>query len=306
MNLNCAKRSYGRLMVSYVMVIVLLLTALSSASVAEAAPLPSNKVKTTWLWNTSLISTLESRNSILQFAKEQSVGRIYLQVNPDVAKSAYRAFNKAAANAGIQIHALDGAPNWVLPDNRQRIASLVTWVKDYNQSVVVKERFTGIQVDVEPYLLPEWQTDRDTTVMSWIETLTFFNNEVKKNSALTTSAALPFWLSQIAVPGNNSVMLNEKLISSLDEVTLMSYRDQAAALVEITAVDITVGDRLGKKIVVGVETNLTSEAAYISFYEEGKAAMDLQLSAIDDSLKSHLSYAGIAVHDYIGWRNLKP
>jgi hypothetical protein len=299
--LNFTKRNYGRLLV-----IVLILSTLSSASAEEITVLPSDKVKTTWLWSTSLIGTSESRNSILQFAIEQSIGRIYLQVDPDVARSAYSAFITAAADNGIEIHALGGAPDWILPDQRKQIANLIKWVKDYNQSVLEKERFTGIQVDIEPYLLQEWLNDRDTMVKNWIEALTLFNNEAKKDSALTTSAALPFWLGEVAVPSERDVMLNEKLMNQLDEVTLMSYRDQAAALVEITASDLAVGDRLGKKIFVGVETNPSSEAAYTSFHQNSRTAMNRQFKSIDRLLKHHPSYAGIAVHDYTGWRNLTP
>jgi hypothetical protein len=297
----------------YVIVIILLLSVIPSA--CEATPLHADKLKTTWLWEPSLIVTMESRNSILQFAKEQSIDRIYLQVNPDEAKDAYRAFIKEARAYGVQIHALGGAPSWVMPDNHQHIVNMVTWVKDYNLSVLEEERFTGIQVDIEPYILPEWHSDQARLVKNWTVALTLFVNEVKEGSAstastasptLTTSAALPFWLNQIAVPDDNRIMLNEKLIGLLDEVTLMSYRDQAQALADITAADLAIGDRLGKKIFVGVETNPSSEGAFVSFYEDGSTVMHQQLAIIDRLLKKHPSYSGIAVHDYIGWKSLKP
>jgi hypothetical protein len=292
-------------MASCLVLFVLLFTNFSPALVSTAASLPSNKVKATWLWNTSLISTLDGRNSVLQFAKEQQISRIYLQVNPGTAKSAYGAFIKAASAAGIQIHALDGAPDWIMPEKRQRITDTVNWVKTYNNSVTAQERFTGIQVDIEPYVLPDWNTNREATVTRWLEAITLFATETKKDSVLNTNAALPFWLDEVTVTGNGGGSLIEAMMNQLDEVTLMSYRDQAQALVEITSNKLTLGDRLGKKVFVAVETNPTSEPAYITFYEEGRAKMELELAAVDNSLKVHSSYAGIAVHDYAGWRNLK-
>ncbi|SFL72526.1 hypothetical protein SAMN03159341_10917 [Paenibacillus sp. 1_12] len=302
--MNFINRSSARILINYVIVTVLLLSVVSAA--CEAAPLRSNQMKATWLWDTSLISTLENRQAVLKFAKEQSVGRIYLQVNPDAAKSTYRAFIQAAAKAGIQIHALDGAPNWIHSDQHQQILNMVKWVKDYNASVLKDERFTGIQVDIEPYVLPEWHDERDVTVINWINAMTLFTKEVKQDSTLTASAALPFWLQLISVPDDSSLRLNEKLFNLLDEVTLMSYRDQAQALIEITAADVALADRLNKKVFVGVETNPSSEAAFVSFYEEGRAAMNKQLTLVDAALKGHPSYAGIAIHDYTGWKNLKP
>lgn len=304
MSLIFINRSSSRIVINYIIVTVLLLSVVSTACDA-ASPRP-NPMKATWLWDTSLISTLENRQAVLQFAKEQSIGRIYVQVNPDVAKNTYRAFIQEAAQAGIQIHALDGAPNWIRSDQQQYIVSMVKWVKDYNASVLENERFSGIQVDIEPYVLPEWHNERDVTVSSWITAMTLFTNEVKHDSTLTVSAALPFWLHEISIPDESSIRLNAKFIGMLDEVTLMSYRDQAEALIEITADDLALADQLGKKVFVGVETNPSSEAAFVSFYEEGRAVLNQQLTLIDDSLKGHASYAGIAVHDYTGWKNLKP
>ncbi|NHN31945.1 hypothetical protein [Paenibacillus agricola] len=303
---------YTGLIGRYALTIILLLAVIPSA--CEATP-RAERMKATWLWDTSLIVTAESRNSILQFAKEQSIDRIYLQVNPDEALDSYRSFIKEARAGGVQIHALDGAPSWVMPDNRSYIVNMVKWVKDYNLNVLEEERFSGIQADIEPYILPEWQTDQATLVKNWTEALTLFVDEVKQDAtlsastnstALTASAALPFWLNQIAVPGDSHVRLNEKLMGLLDEVTLMSYRDQAQALADVTADDLALGDRLGKKIFVGVETNPSSEGAFISFYEEGSEVMHQQLAIIDRLLESHPSYSGIAIHDYVGWKSLKP
>lgn len=54
-----------------------------------------------------------------------------------------------------------------------------------------------------------------------------------------------------------------------------------------------------------IETNAIPETPYITFYEQGKIEMDLQMSRIDEPVKAHQSYARIAMHDYSGWRDLK-
>ncbi|CAG7656948.1 hypothetical protein ACFQI7_00185 [Paenibacillus allorhizosphaerae] len=274
-----------------------------AAWTAFAAPLPSGKSKATWVWDTSLIATSTGRNQIFQFAKNQQISRIYLQVNPDVAKSAYRSMIKTAAGNGIEVYVLDGAPNWALPENRARIASLISWVKTYNASVATNERFAGIQLDVEPYLLPEWSSDQSGTAQKWLDALSYFHDETKKAPVLSTSAAIPFWLD--SVPLSSGVALGEVLIAKLDEVALMSYRDQGDAVADLVKEELAWGDKYGKKVWLSLETNPVSETPYITFYEEGKAEMDRQMARIDELVKVHPSYAGIAVHDYIGWRNLK-
>ncbi|MDF2961661.1 MAG: hypothetical protein K0S39_3396 [Paenibacillus sp.] len=266
--------------------------------------LPSGKTRAVWLWDTTLISTNAGRNAVLQFARRQQITRIYLQVNTSVAKYAYRAFIRSATSSGIRIHALDGAPDWVLPNQQLRISSLVKWVKTYNSSVTANERFTGIQVDIEPYLLREWYQDQDTTVTNWLDALTLFANETQDPSLLISSA-LPFWVDEIIVPATGGTLI-ESVLQLMNEVTLLSYRDQAQAVVDITDTKLTLADDLGKKIFVALETNPTSEGLYLTFYDDGRTVMEEQIAEIDRLLSLHPSYAGIAVHDYTGWRNLKP
>lgn len=266
--------------------------------------LPSGKTRATWLWDTTLINTNAGRNAVLQFARRQQITRIYLQVNTSVAKYAYRAFIRSATSSGIQIHALDGAPDWVLPNQQIRISSLVNWVKTYNSSVTANEWFTGIQVDIEPYLLPEWYQDQDTTVTNWLDALTLFANEAQDPS-LIISCTLPYWVDEIIVPVIGGTLI-ESVFQLMNEVTLMSYRDQAQAVVDITDTKLTLADGLGKKIFVAVETNPTSEGLYLTFYDDGRSVMEEQMREIDHLLSLHPSYAGISVNDYNGWRNLKP
>ncbi|MFE5320536.1 hypothetical protein ACFQ88_17650 [Paenibacillus sp. NPDC056579] len=276
----------------------------SSSNTAGAAFLPSGKTKAVWLWDTTKISTNTGRNEIIQFARKKQITLIYLQVISSVPKNAYRAFIRSSASSGIQIHALDGAPDWILPNQLIRISSLVNWVKTYNNSVTVNEQFAGIQVDIEPYLLPEWYQDQETAITNWLEALTLLAQGTQ-DTTLIISSALPFWVDQIIVPATQSTFI-ESVFQLMNNVTLMSYRDQAQTVVDISDNKLVLADSLGKRVFVALETNPTSEGLYLTFYDDGQAIMDNHMAEIDHLLSIHPSYAGIAVHDYNGWRNLKP
>jgi hypothetical protein len=306
-------------MASCLILLTFFFSNLSPGGLPSSADLPGSKIRATWLWDTSLITTPEDRNSVLQFAKKMKLGRIYLQINRSIEPDCYRIFIHAASSSGIQVHALDGAPDWIKPNKRQRIAETVQWVKAFNAAASeAEERFTGIQLDIEPYSLAEWNYSRKTTVAQWLDALTEFAAEAKKETGLTASAALPFWLNELDVAGGSrsktadlhgsssdgNGSLIEAMLAPLDEVTLMTYRNQAHALAEISSANLSLGDRLGKKIFVAVETNKTSEPAYITFYSKGKMQLEQELASIDQLLGHHPSYAGIAIHDYSGWRSL--
>jgi hypothetical protein len=261
------------------------------------------KPKATWLWDTTLIGTNEGQNDILQYANSQKVGYIFLKVNVNVSRSAYRDFIQAASVRGIQVYALGGAPNWAFPENRQQIDELVDWVNDYNASVPELSRFMGIQVDIEPYLLPEWSTNQGTVADSWRQALEYFHESVKKGSSMTTVAAVPFWLDSIPL-SDGSGTLSDAIMAELDGTAVMSYRDQVQEVADLASEELEAGDRLGKKVWVGVETNPAPDTPYITFNEKGRQEMERQLALIDGMLKDHSSYSGIAVHDYTGWRAL--
>jgi hypothetical protein len=176
-------------------------------------------------------------------------------------------------------------------------------VKAYNASVFDNERFAGIQVDIEPYLLPEWTADQNAVAVSWQQSLSYFNKLVKKDSTLTTTAAVPFWLDNIQLP-DGSGSLSAAIMATLDETALMSYRDQALDVVTLAATEIATGNRLGKKVWVSVETKPAPDTPLITFYGKGNTEMEHQLALIDGVLKAQPSYTGIAVHDYTGWRAL--
>lgn len=299
-------KKVGFNMIQPVVAISLLLAFLAPLGLTPSPP-PPDTIKATWLWDTELIRTQEERASFVEFAKDHALGRIYIQVHRDVPADAYRDFIGAASGQGVQVHALDGAPGWALPDQRKELAGMIDWVNGYNRSVQPHERFSGIQVDIEPYLLPEWKAGQADLAAHWLDATAEFAREAKKQDpTLTVSAALPFWLDTIAMPDTSQDRtLAESMMKLLDEVTLMSYRDSAQSVIEIAAEEIALGDRLGTKVFVGVETNPVSEGPFVTFHGKGKGEMVRQMAVIDQKLRAHPSYAGIAVHDYSGWRKLK-
>ncbi|CAG7639183.1 hypothetical protein PAESOLCIP111_04018 [Paenibacillus solanacearum] len=293
------KRWPGALLAAFVWLTGTIAAAWDSSAAAPQPP----KAKATWLWDTSLIGTSFGRNQIFEFVSDERISRIFLQIDTDIDPSDYRSFIITAADYNVEIYALDGAPEWALPEHRQRIGDLIRWVNAYNSSVDPNERFAGIQLDVEPYLLPAWNTDQEATARHWLEAMAYFHDETKQSAALATSAALPFWLDAVTADGENS--LAEAMIGKLDEVALMSYRSVGEEAVSLVQEELDLGDKYEKQVWIGLETNRIPDTPFISFYDAGKMELTREIARIDKLLKARSSYAGICVHDYSGWRSLR-
>lgn len=271
-------------------------------------PPPAPTVEATWVWNTWNI--VNEKDQLLQFAKQQGVNLIYLQVIQDgeITTEQYRTFIREAGLNGIEVQALDGHPEWAKEENRYHITNLVNWVKQYNASVGAGERFSGIHLDVEPYILPEWSTNRDAVVTQWMDTVKMFIPQVKGDGTLKATSDIPSWLDHVAVP-NNGGTLSRFMISQYDQVTLMAYRDVALGedgINEIVINELGEANVLGKKLIVGVNIIQDPEGDFVSFAEEGKAEMERQLAVVYSTYKGNAAFAGHAVHDYSQWKVALP
>lgn len=283
-----------------VLLAALLLCSLLVGPFANAESGSVSKARTTWLWHTALIQTDSSE--LLDFAKSHGVGILYLQISTKVDLASYRSFIRQATEMGIEIHALNGAPDWALETSRPKLDAFMTWIRDYQQSAAPEEKLAGIQVDIEPYLLPIWKTDYAALVNQWQNNI---NQLVAQASdiGLPLSAALPFWLDNYKVPDSEQT-LSSWMISRFDSVTLMSYRDSAKAIYDTAKAEFAEGESLNKKIYTGVETKPSKEGNSITFYEEGIDVLSEQLVLLEQMGGSQSSFSGIAVHDLVGWMDL--
>lgn len=260
----------------------------------------------TWIWNTELIQTEQAE--ILSFMKENRVNLLYLQINYGLPPEAYRAFIKAAQAAGIEVHALSGKPSWAFAENRDKLQRLIDWVNDYNKTVSSTERFAGIHLDIEPYLLPQWTENHSAVIRQWMNNVNLYITAAKKATPLQVSCDIPFWFDQIALPDQPAISLGEWMIRQHDHVTLMSYRDQAEGtdgIISLVKNELAAANQLGKKIIVGVDIKQSMEGEYVSFHEEGKAEMARQLALLQNRLKPYASYRGLSVHSYEYWKEAK-
>lgn len=253
----------------------------------------------TWLWNPWLLRT--SSEDVLRFAASNNVTTLYLQIDRDMVKSDYASFIARASAQGIRVYALDGAPSWAL--DRSPSDAFIAWLSDYQSAAAANEAFSGIHIDVEPYLLPEWTSGRDALLTSWKGNIDSVIAGAR-SLGLTIEADIPFWFDEHAMPGEPGT-LSAWMIGRFDGITIMAYRDSAEQIAAVAANELAEGEQLGKPIRIAVETTPSTETPQVTFYEEGSSYLNSQIAAVKQIVGSSSSFAGIAVHDYDGWKKLQ-
>jgi hypothetical protein len=261
-------------------------------------------VVSTWMWNPYLI---KDTNNTLQQLADESVNRVYLFIDPDYPAVYYSGFIKSANARGIAVHALSGAPNWVLPEHNKKMYEFIYWVQQYNKSVQPQERFSGIHLDVEPYVLAQWRQDTDAVIGLWMDTVSGFVEQVKADSELDVGIDMPVWVDAFEVRDGHGgrTTLSDWLIRKVDQVTLMAYMDNAQNITDSVRQEMVEADRAQVPVLIAVETADSGEAGG-SFHNKGKTLMKSELNSVLGTMSTHPAFKGYSVHDWDNWKKLAP
>lgn len=279
------------------LLVVMLLAGLHTPAYGDSAPR-----KATWIWQTHLIQ--DAGEELLSFSRQEGINLIYLQIDRQMSSGTYEAFIRRAHEDQIAVHALGGDPRWALTEHVDDMLGLADWVNDYNNKAGDDARFDGIHLDIEPYVLQQWETDQATVIASWEQNLNMFLGRVS-GRGLELGIDIPFWFDSYTLANGQS--LNEWLITTFDHVTIMAYRNEVESehgILDLTRDELELADRLGKHIMIGVNAKEMPGEPHTSFYGQTKEQMNQKLDHLAVALGSYASFTGIAIHDIRNWQSM--
>ncbi|MEK3734908.1 hypothetical protein MKX64_21075 [Paenibacillus sp. FSL M8-0334] len=280
--------------------LIVLLTALLLAGFQAPAHGEATGVRATWVWQTEFIA--DRGEQLIAFAKDEGINLIYLQIQRQLPKPMYEHFIQQAHENGIAVHALGGDPRWALAEYRNDMLDFADWVTSYNREAAA--RFDGIHLDIEPYVLDQWEDQHPSIIESWQRNLTAFLNTIS-DAGLETGIDIPFWFDSFTLADGTG--LNESLMNDFDHVTVMAYRNQldsANGIISLVQSELELASRLGHRVIVAVNTKEMPKEPHTSFYGLGKTYMNQTLLELQHELSSFPSFAGLAIHDYRSWESM--
>ncbi len=313
-----------------------LLAASLRSKVKNMPPLSfENKEYGTWVWVSPIEMTQTYRDSIVRSARENGINVIYVTIDDylDVHQlpegplkeskkanysQALESLIKTASVNGIQIDVEGGGRDWGEPSERDKGYALVKYAIEYNASHS-NYLIRGFQYDIEPYILPEYQTNKVEILTNFLEIVdqTAF---LLKDSNLRFSVAIPHFYDhtheatpQIDFKGSLKHPFGH-LLSILDSrpsnsIIIMAYRNffiganGVKELVEAEMVETSQGNH-PTKIIVAQETGQI-EPAYVSYFGHTKAYYASQVLLIKAEYQKHPSFGGVAVHHLDTFLNLR-
>ncbi|MBB5968033.1 hypothetical protein [Planomonospora venezuelensis] len=288
----------GRLRAPWVVLAVVLLLGTALAAPASAAvrlkPAAAG-TRAMWLWDPGAVRPAD----VLTWARTRGVKEIFVHADARLPSSPARLarlkeLKRGADAARIRLTALGGDPGWATDHAAAR---------SWQRAVLGTKLFAGSHVDVEPYVLPRWQTDQAGLVAGMLRMLQL----LQADDPRPLEADVPFWYH--TVPAGPRTTLADAVLARVDAVTVMSYRDTVTgpnSLMDVGADMLARATKAGRPVRLAVETAPLADCVYCTFHEEGAARMTAALTQVDAAARSYPAFAGVAVHHYPSWRAMRP
>lgn len=230
-----------------------------------------------WVWNTTDLRAPAALDDLKKFLRAESIRHVFLALPYDASlpeSSGGVPINAAeiapivrALNAdGRLVHALTGDKDFIRPDKRSFVRTTVQNVLDYQRAVPPTDRFHGLHLDIEPYLLPGFNSTRQVWFLEHLLEALSLCADLARAGGLTVGADIPPWLDAPNEITNRPMEIlwrgkratpDRHIIDLMDFVVLMDYRTKAqgedgAAFQALN--ELLYAGRTGKRVFVGLET----------------------------------------------------
>jgi hypothetical protein len=178
----------------------------------------------------------------------------------------------------------------------------------FNAAVEASERFDGLHHDIEPHVLRHFWTVGDAerlSIMTQYVTLVDKVMSRLEGRGVKYGVDIAFWYDGFVVDHGKRLNVAEHLIDrGVDLVTLMSYRNTAAAIIGLGKDELRYATSIGRRsIVLGVET-MDYPPAHVTFANTSWRYMEGELDQVTFRLGAEPGFLGMAIHHYDPFRTL--
>jgi hypothetical protein len=265
-----------------------------------------------------LLDRAEAQAAI-EFLHAKRIDRVYLYADAYQGRNLLTAKPAAYGNLirqlrarGIRTHALLGSwylhtERYVLPAGHGDAVAMLRRVLEYNARAPAEERFDGVNLDLEPHMLDEWNDRTRAGLLRGFLDLGARLMALKRDlrADVPIGPAIPFWLDGITLDWHGaSKAASEHVLDTYDYVALMDYRNHADGRDGIVAharSEMSYAAARGKRVVVGVEV-APAEPKKVSFDGLREADLEQALAATGEAYQDNPAFGGFVIHHFTAYR----
>lgn len=216
-----------------------------------------NSSRTAWLWNPS--TWLNDPSFFWTLQNLESVNEFYITVPVNTAGEVANASELAGfireANArDVRIWAVIGDRHDVLPESLAPLQTRISAYRRYNMRVAVAEQLAGVQLDIEPYLLPGHTLAKDLWRDRYLQTVSTAKQVA--GDSLHVDLVMPVWWGDHENWGPK--LLDELKLPGIS-LTIMNYRTDYQQLLSGMTPFLEWGVSNDQQVRVALETGSLSD-----------------------------------------------
>lgn len=206
--------------------------------------------KSAWFWSPGL--WMDSPEKIFNVKSTVGLNRIYITVptnNGEVSHpTELRQFIQKAHAQHLQVWAVLGDPRAVTYEGVAKFITASAAYAAFNEESIQAEKLEGLQLDIEPYLIPGYSQDPAV----WLSKYAYVVNNIHYAVPdLPIDIVLPFWFDP-ATPVVATML--DDVADSISRITVMDYRTNPEQIRAIAAKFLDWGAHHQKTVDIALET----------------------------------------------------
>lgn len=148
---------------------------------------------------------------VFKLLKELNASRLYHSFDNNIDSQYSKDLIEMAANENIDVYYLVGKSEWGLDKNATELKKIIDTI------VLNQLNVKGIYIDVEPYLLKEWNKNKEELLNSYYLSMQTAYQYANDNH-LRVILCIPNWLDDVDMK-----ILEDLIANACDEIAIMNY-----------------------------------------------------------------------------------
>ncbi|MDD4879154.1 MAG: hypothetical protein PHR22_01700 [Candidatus Omnitrophica bacterium] len=303
------------------------LAAVSFAQDAVPHEQPARVInRAMWEWNSiEPILKEDKRKELFDFCEKHKINELFAQLHYSLSggqdvkcelsyKDQLRSFLKDAHERKIRVHALDGDPTLILRGNHPKLLAEVKAILEFNAQGKPGERYDGIHLDNEPYLLVGYNGPfRKEVLLQFLEANKKCMDLMRASGRdVVYGVDIPYWFLEKGAGvdvkfGGTVKPVGEHIIDITDNIGVMDYRNFADGDDGIIAhgrEEVEYATKAGKKVYIGVETYRPEPEHVIFIYGQPEFEFNKRLESVGGQFAKQYMHNGFRIKKLSDGKNV--
>ena len=268
---------------------------------------PRKPNRACWVWHST--NWRQHASSVFSLLTHAQCTDVYISVPHPVAQNIdsklettvhrdLALFIKQATHNNVTVWATEGDPHFALPSSQRGLKNQISALLAFNGAQPdASTRLAGLQLDIEPWSLPEWNLCRTWLLEGWLSAVESATQAPHLPPNFKIDAVLPYWIQP---QQREHKLFFERLTAHPVLLTVMNYQTDPAKFTLTAQRFLRWGTAAKQHVRIAIERGKIPgprlQAEKISFASFASDTFLTIATRIEESLWKYEYFEGLSVH----------